>query len=278
MRKIFPFLLVAVIVFFGFSFSVFAASVYSVTPEETVTVYNSNGDSFVLPVIADSYEFQFLRYVSSVDRYDLYFLRDSGPFDVGGAGGFIVPGYGYYYCYPVNIENGSYGSYSEGPNGQALHPSSIVYSNFDILDKNGNLLYSADTIEHYVVSFVTGFEDEGFSIDPVTIVAGSSLTLPSVDSYNGYSFVGWYYDSAFQNAYDASKNIDSDFTLYAKFEAPAVSSGAIVDAINGLAARLFPGDVLSVPFAQYSVTDTLLLLCFVVLFLIMLINFIRSVF
>lgn len=278
MRKVIPFLLAVVIVFCGFSFPVSAASVYSVTPEETITVYNNNGDAFVLPVIADSYEFQFLRYVSSAKRYDLYFLRDSGPFDVNNSGSFLVPGYGYYYCYPVNIEDGSYGSYSESPNGQYVNPSNIVYSNFDILDESGNLLYASDTIEHYVVSFVTGFEDDGFSIEPVTIVAGSSLTLPAIDNYNGYTFSGWFYDSAFQNAFDSANVINGDLTLYAKYEAPAVSSSEIVDAINSLTARLFPADVLSVPFAQYSVTDTLSLLCFVMLFLIMLINFIRSVF
>lgn len=275
MRKIISVLLV-VFVFFCFAFSAFAAESSPITPEETITVYNTNGDAFVLPVIADAYEYQFLYYNSAFDTYYLYFLVSSGPFSTNN-GNFFVPS-GHAMCYPVDITNGSYGQYFVNPDGGYRDPDRIVYSNFDIVDMEGNILYAADTIEYYIVSFVTGFEDEGFSIDPVTIVAGSSLTLPSVDSYNGYSFVGWYYDSAFQNAYDASKNVDSDLTLYAKFEAPAVSSGAIVDAINGLTARLFPGDVLSVPFAQYSVADTLLLLCFIVLFLIMLINFIRSVF
>ena len=181
-------------------------------------------------------------------------------------------------CYPVNITDGSYGQYLVSSGGEYKNPNNVVYSNFDIVSSDGVLLYSADTIEHYTISFVTGFENEGFSIDSVTIVAGSSLALPAIDSYNGYSFVGWYYDSSFQNAYDASKVINGDLTLYAKFQAPAVSSSEIVGAINDLTSRLFPGDVLSVPFAQYSVTDALLLLCFVVLFLIMLINFLRSVF
>lgn len=275
MRKIISVFLV-VIVFCCFAFPAFAAESRTITPEETITVYNNNGDVFVLPVIADAYEYQFLYYNSGIDLYYLYFLVSSGPFSTKN-GNFLVPS-GFAMCYPVNITDGSYGQYLVSSGGEYKNPSDVVYSNFDIVDMNGNLLYAADTIEHYVVSFVTGFEDEGFSIDPVTIVAGSSLTLPAIDSYNGYSFVGWYYDSAFQNAYDASKVIDSDFTLYARFEAPAVSSEAIVDAINNLTSRLFPGDVLSVPFAQYSVTDTLFLLCFVVLFLIMLINFIRSVF
>lgn len=276
MRKIISVLLV-VIVFCCFAFPAFAAESRTITPEETITVYNNNGDVFVLPVIADAYQHYFLYYNSSVGSYYLYFLLNPGPFSVKN-GSFLVPGGGFYICYPVDITNGSYGHYSESSNGEYKSPKNVVYSNFDIIDMDGNILYAADTIEHYIVSFVTGFEDDGFSIDPVTIVAGSSLTLPAIDSYNGYIFVGWYYDSAFQNAYDASKVINSDFTLYARFEAPAVSSDAIVDAINNLTSRLFPGDVLSVPFAQYSVTDTLLLLCFVVLFLIMLINFIRSVF
>ena len=275
MRKIISFLLV-VIVFCCFAFPAFAAESRTITPEETITVYNNNGDSFVLPVIADAYDFQFLYYNSGTDFYYLYFLVSSGPFSIKN-GNFLVPS-GFAMCYPVNVTDGSYGQYLVSSGGEYKNPSNVVYSNFDIADMEGHILYAADSIEHYTVSFVTGFEDEGFSIDPVTIVAGSSLTLPVIDSYNGYSFVGWYYDSAFQNAYDASKVIDSDLTLYARFEAPAVSSEAIVDAINNLTSRLFPGDVLSVPFAQYSVTDTLLLLCFVVLFLIMLINFIRSVF
>lgn len=275
MRKMFLIVL-SVIVFSCFAFPSFAAESRTITPEETITVYNSNGDSFVLPVIADAYDYQFLYYNSGTNLYYLYFLVSSGPFSTNN-GNFLVPS-GFAMCYPVNITDGSYGQYLVSPNGEYKNPSNVVYSNFDIADINGNILYAADSIEHYTVSFVTGFEDEGFSIDPVTIVAGSSLTLPVVDSYNSFSFVGWYYDSAFQNAYDAAKIIDSDLTLYAKFEAPAVSSGEIVDAIHDLTSRLFPGDVLFVPFVQYSVTDTLLLLCFVLLFLIMLIFFIRSVF
>lgn len=275
MRKIFPVLLVAVIVF-CFSFPAFAAESRTITPEKTITVYNNDGDAFVLPVIADAYDFQFLYYNSGADSYYLYFLVSSGPFTTKN-GNFLVPS-GFAMCYPVNIMDGSYGQYLVSSGGEYKNPNNVVYSNFDIVSLDGVLLYAADTIEHYTVSFVTGFEDEGFSIDPVTIVAGSSLTLPAIDSYNGYSFVGWYYDSAFQNAYDASKVIDSDFTLYARFEAPAVSSDAIIDAINDLTSRLFPGDVLSVPFSEFSVTDILLLLCFVMLFLLVLINFIRSVF
>ena len=274
MRKIISVLLV-VIVFCCFAFPAFAAESRTITPDETITVYNNSGDAFVLPVIADAYEYQFLYFTGS--SYYLYFLLNSGPFSMKN-GTFLVPGGGFYLCYPVNIENGSYGQYLESHNGEYKSPENVVYSNFDIVDTEGNLLYAADTIEHYTVSFVTGFEDEGFSIDPVTIVAGSSLTLPAVDSYNGYTFVGWYYDSAFLNAYDAARVIDSDLTLYAKFSSPAVSSSEIVGAINDLTSRLFPGDVLSVPFSEFSVTDTLLLLCFVMLFLLVLINLIRSVF
>lgn len=275
MRKMISVLLV-VIVFCFFAFPAFAAESRTITPEETITVYNNNGDAFVLPVIADAYDFQFLYYNSGADSYYLYFLVSSGPFSTKN-GNFLVPS-GFAMCYPVNISDGSYGQYLVSSSGEYKNPNNVVYSNFDIVSSDGVLLYAADTIEHYTVSFVTGFEAEGFIIDPVTIVAGSSLTLPAVDDFNGYSFVGWYYDSAFQNAYDASKVINSDLTLYAKFSAPAVSSSEIVEAINGLTSRLFPGDVLSVPFAQYSVTDVLLLLCFVMLFLLVLINFIRSVF
>ena len=275
MRKVFPVLLATVVVF-CFAFPAFAAESRTITPEETITVYNNNGDSFVLPVIDDAYDFQFLYYNSSIRLYYLYFLVSSGPFSTKN-GNFLVPS-GFAMCYPVNVTDGSYGQYLVSSSGEYKNPNDVVYSNFDIVSSDGVLLYAADTIEHYTVSFVTSFEDEGFSIDPVTIVSGSSLTLPAIDSYNGYSFVGWYYDSAFQNAYDASKVINSDLTLYARFEAPAVSSDAIVDAINDLTSRLFPGDVLSVPFSEFSVTDTLLLLCFVMLFLLVLINFIRSVF
>ena len=55
MRKIFSVLLV-VIVFCCFSFPALAAESRTITPEETITVYNNNGDAFVLPVIADAYE------------------------------------------------------------------------------------------------------------------------------------------------------------------------------------------------------------------------------
>ena len=275
MRKIFSVLLATVVVF-CFAFPAFAAESRTITPEETITVYNNNGDSFVLPVIADAYDFQFLYYNSGIGLYYLYFLVSSGPFSTKN-GNFLVPS-GFAMCYPVNITDGSYGQYLVSSSGEYKNPNYVVYSNFDIVSSDGVLLYAADTIEHYTVSFVTGFEDDGFSIEPVTIVAGSSLTLPSVDNYNGYTFSGWFYDSAFQNAFDSANVINSDLTLYAKYEAPAVASGDIVEAINNLADRLFPGDVLSVPFSEFSVTDTLLLLCFVMLFLLVLINLIRSVF
>ena len=71
-------------------------------------------------------------------------------------------------------------------------------------------------------------EEKGFNVtlmdgetvlQTVTVEKGGDLNLPANPTKTGYTFVGWYLDKNFTQAYDSEvSTITADFTLYAKFE------------------------------------------------------------
>ena len=91
-------------------------------------------------------------------------------------------------------------------------------------------------------------EEKGFSVtfmdgetvlNTVTVEKGGDLNLPANPTKTGYTFVGWYLDKNFTQAYDSEvSTITADFTLYAKFEQSVmyisvVTNGGTVT-INGV--------------------------------------------
>lgn len=68
------------------------------------------------------------------------------------------------------------------------------------------------------------FESNGGSkIASVTVEKGSVVSSPAAPVKDGYILAGWYTDAGFTTLWDFAKNIvDTDITLYAKWEKSAV--------------------------------------------------------
>ena len=69
----------------------------------------------------------------------------------------------------------------------------------------------------YTVTFVTNGKCTAPSAQTVT--SGGKATKPANPSASGYTFGGWYKDSACTNAYDFNTAVTSNITLYAKWTA-----------------------------------------------------------
>ena len=62
-------------------------------------------------------------------------------------------------------------------------------------------------------------------INKVTIPKGQKLTKPADPTKDGYKFAGWYTDSSLTKPYDFSTPVNSDITLYAKWDKSGGSDG-----------------------------------------------------
>ena len=79
------------------------------------------------------------------------------------------------------------------------------------------LTLTAKWVQTYTVTFETS---GGSAVDPVTVVAGSTVTKPADPMKSGYTFGGWYKDSTLQTPWDfANGTVTADTTLYAKWTA-----------------------------------------------------------
>lgn len=112
----------------------------------------------------------------------------------------------------------------------------IQWSNFHLYDVNDVLVYESSFIPPpppvvYTLTFVTGID--GYTIDPVI----GETPVPSVPSYEGYVFHGWFLDADFSTPYTSDYVFTADTTLYAKFEPlpeMAFFHGVIFDAFDVL--------------------------------------------
>ncbi|HOI46410.1 MAG TPA: ABC transporter substrate-binding protein [Bacilli bacterium] len=66
----------------------------------------------------------------------------------------------------------------------------------------------------YQVNFIT---NGGSLISPIVINKDDLLEIPPTPTKDGFYFVGWYTDSGFDNVYDFSSPVSSNFTLFAKW-------------------------------------------------------------
>lgn len=75
-------------------------------------------------------------------------------------------------------------------------------------------VYAKWTFVGYVVKFVT---NGGSEVEPLIIGIGEKITAPPFTERQDYTFVGWCTDSALSNFYQLGTDINSSFTLYAKW-------------------------------------------------------------
>ncbi len=78
-----------------------------------------------------------------------------------------------------------------------------------------------NSLKEYNVTF--NLNDDEKNIKTVTVSGGKTVSLIEDPLKENYRFVGWYTDSSFINKYDFSNSVNSDLSLYAKYELDAVS-------------------------------------------------------
>ncbi|MBR4578924.1 MAG: InlB B-repeat-containing protein, partial [Oscillospiraceae bacterium] len=106
-----------------------------------------------------------------------------------------------------------------------------TYAEFESRDENVTLTGNANqelkvyyTRRDFTLSYNVG---EGDYIDAVTAPYGTQITLPTTATRAGYTFDGWYKDSAFTQAASSPFTLEENTTLYAKWN-PAQSEYKIV--------------------------------------------------
>ena len=91
-----------------------------------------------------------------------------------------------------------------------------------IADARGNLYYTDGSGTLFALKaapgFTVNFETAGGSATPsVRTAQNKSMTAPSAPVRKGYIFAGWYSDKICSKAWDFSKPVTGDMTLYAKW-------------------------------------------------------------
>ena len=66
----------------------------------------------------------------------------------------------------------------------------------------------------YTVKFVS---NGGSEVPDQTVIAGQTVTRPTDPTRDGFSFAGWFTDTALTKGYDFSAPVQSNFSLYAKW-------------------------------------------------------------
>ncbi len=80
---------------------------------------------------------------------------------------------------------------------------------------NTNIYLKWEKTEYFTVTFA--MNGHGNPISPIKVEKNKKLNRPSNPSAQGYSFEGWYRDSACNDSYDFDDKVTKDFTLYAKW-------------------------------------------------------------
>lgn len=88
----------------------------------------------------------------------------------------------------------------------------------------------AATPSTYTVTFNT---DGGSAVASQTVTSGAKATKPADPAKEGFTFDGWYKDAAFTTAFDFNTVINSDVTVYAKWNATPAVYYTVVSGANG---------------------------------------------
>ncbi|WP_175578326.1 Ig-like domain-containing protein [Bifidobacterium jacchi] len=119
-----------------------------------------------------------------------------------------------------------------------------VYSNasFDSYNKLTAPTYTASAyladVKAYIAkvnqtAYTVTFDSNGGSaVTAVKVNGGDKLAKPTDPTKAGYTFGGWYTDKALSNAYDFTKAVTGNLTLYAKWNAVTITSVANPAAVS----------------------------------------------
>jgi uncharacterized repeat protein (TIGR02543 family) len=96
----------------------------------------------------------------------------------------------------------------------ALQSSSYQYL---YVDESYGLIMNF-TRSQIKTQFTVTFKSQGGSyVAPITAISGSKAARPTAPTRAGYTFGGWYTDSAYTNVYNFNTTVTSNVTLYAKW-------------------------------------------------------------
>ena len=85
----------------------------------------------------------------------------------------------------------------------------------------------------------------GSDVISQNVKKGDIVTKPAAPKKEGYTFKGWYSDSALKNAYNFSTAVNSDMTLYAKWEKVAEPKDSLILTVNSKVANVFGSNVIT---------------------------------
>ncbi len=88
----------------------------------------------------------------------------------------------------------------------------------------------ATTPSTYTVTFNT---NGGSAVAAQTVTSGAKATKPADPAKEGFTFDGWYKDAAFTTVFDFNTAINSDVTVYAKWNATPAVYYTVVSGANG---------------------------------------------
>lgn len=113
-----------------------------------------------------------------------------------------------------------------------------TYKAGDTFTVTGNVTLTAEWTMAPVTAYTVTYSNNYTGGDTFTKTAGygSTLTEPSAPTRNGYTFLGWYKDTAGMNAWNFSLDtVSRDFTLYAKWTDDTYSVSGDVGTDSGTA-------------------------------------------
>lgn len=92
-----------------------------------------------------------------------------------------------------------------------------------VTDEDGNTTCSecgepCDPAPEPTTYTVTFESNGGTAVTAQTVTEGETATAPTAPTYEGYTFIGWYSDEALTAEYDFATAVNTDITLYAKWE------------------------------------------------------------
>lgn len=86
-----------------------------------------------------------------------------------------------------------------------------------ITDGTGNVGTGAYVFEVLNSATLTFDSNGGSSVDPISVIPGSTPTRPADPTFEGMTFVNWFSDAALTQVYNFSSPLSQDTTVYAKW-------------------------------------------------------------